>query len=165
MEGILQQRGARLVLQLFLPGIIFIVSSIEVRLRFTLFFLKDQHLDLFVLAGKVRHSAERFLFVLVPEQMGADDVERTAQLQICRVLGMVAVHELAALLDFHAWLAVRLLIAVAGAVRRKLVNIGQELINGEADGEVGVVEHTDNAFFLQRVRLLLVADALCLALP
>ena len=164
MERILQHRGTRLVLQFLLPRII-LIRDIKVRFCLLLLFLKDQHLDLFVLAGKVRHRTERLLLVLVTEQVDADNIECATQLQICRILGMMAVYELAALLDLHARLTARLLKAVACPVRRKLVDIAKELINGKIDGEVGVIEHADDAVFLQRVRLFLIADALCLTLP
>ena len=164
MQGILQHHRARLVFQLLLPGIV-LIRDIKVRLRLLLLFLKDQHLDLLVLAGKIRHRTERLLLVLIAEQVDTDDIERAAQPQICRVLGMVAVYELAALLDLHARLATRLLKAVTGAVRRKLIDVAKELINGEINGEVSVIEHAHNAVLLQRVRLFLVADALCLTLP
>ncbi|OFA24669.1 hypothetical protein BW28_06015 [Clostridioides difficile] len=164
VQGIFQHGGTRLILQLFLPGIV-LVRDVEVRLRLLLLFLKDQHLDLFILAGKVRHRTERLLLVLITEQVDSDDIECAAQLQICRVLGVVAVHELAALLDLDTRLAARLLKAVTGTVRRKLVDVTEEFINSKVHREVGVIEHTDDAVLFQRVRLFLVADALCLALP
>ena len=95
--------------------------------------------------------------------MNPDNIKGVAELEVSRVLRMVAVHELV-ILDLDTGHAAGSDQVIAVLLVRRLIYIGKERIESPRNREEDPVEQTDRALFRERVLDLLLRDLICLAL-
>ena len=90
-QGVFQGHRSRLIFKSGHPVPIICIGKIITGLGSA--FAGGQELYFLQPRGKIPHRLIGFRVIHVRELMNPDDIKRVAQLQICRVLGMMAVHE------------------------------------------------------------------------
>lgn len=143
VKVVFQHSRARLVLQLFPPCVAVCIGEIHAGLSKT--FVGGKNFHLILLHGEFTHRLVGSLVVPVSKTMHAHDVKGVAQLQISRILGMVAVDELV-LLDFHTGHAGGLLEMPAVLVVGGLVHVREKFLQRFGDRIIHAIEQTDHAF-------------------
>ena len=161
VHAVFEQARPRLIFEPFLPVIVPGVS--EFRLRFGKALVGGKQLHVLLLHGEVTHGAEGSLVIVIAEPVDADDVKGIAELEVCRILGVMTVDELV-ILDFHAGNTARFDKMPAVQIVGWLVDIGEESLQRLRHREEDPVEQTDHAVLRQRILHLLLRDRVRLAL-
>ena len=161
INAVLQKAGPGLIFESLLPVI---VAGSKVRFRLGQALIGSLQLHIVLLHGKLAHRLKRCLLIQIAKLVNPDNIKSIAELEVSRVLGMMAVHELV-ILDLDTGHAAGSDQVIAVLLVRRFIYIGKERIESPRNREEDPVEQTDRALFRKRVLDLLLRDLVCLALP